>query len=53
MLKLAETLPVKTRLPHAAWALAGLLTLYSMVSSLVVDVQAVSDRAIRSAEQPK
>ena len=34
MLKIVGTLPVKTRLPFAAWALAGLVTLVSLVSSL-------------------
>ena len=34
MLKIVGTLPVKTRLPFAAWALAGLVTLFSMVTSL-------------------
>jgi hypothetical protein len=29
------TLPVRTRLPTLAWALAGLVTLFSMVSSLM------------------
>jgi hypothetical protein len=34
MLKIVGTLPVKTRLPFAAWALAGLVTLVSLVNSL-------------------
>ena len=34
MLKIVGTLPVKTRLPFAAWALAGLVTLFSIVTSL-------------------
>ena len=34
MFKIVGTLPVKTRLPFAAWALAGLVTLFSMVTSL-------------------
>ena len=34
MFKIAGTLPVKTRLPFAAWALAGLATLFSLVTSL-------------------
>jgi hypothetical protein len=34
MFKIVGTLPVKTRLPYAAWALAGLVTLFSMVTSL-------------------
>ena len=34
MRKIAGSLPVKTRVPLAAWVLAGLVTLFSMVSSL-------------------
>jgi hypothetical protein len=34
MFKIVGTLPVKTRLPFAAWALARLVTLFSTVSSL-------------------
>ena len=34
MFKIVGTLPVKTRLPFAAWALAGLVTLFSLVTSL-------------------
>ena len=34
MFKIVGTLPVKTRLPYAAWVLAGLVTLFSMVTSL-------------------
>jgi hypothetical protein len=34
MFKTVGTLPVKTRLPFAAWALAGLVTLFSLVTSL-------------------
>jgi len=34
MFKIVRTLPVKTRLPFAAWALAGLVTLLSLVNSL-------------------
>jgi hypothetical protein len=34
MFKIVGTLPVKTRLPFAAWALAGLVTLFSIVTSL-------------------
>ena len=30
-----ETLPVKTRLPLAAWVFAGLVTLFSLVSTLM------------------
>jgi hypothetical protein len=34
MFKIVGPLPVKTRLPLAAWALAGLVTLFSIVTSL-------------------
>jgi hypothetical protein len=34
MLKIVGTHSVKTRLPFAAWALAGLVTLFSLVTSL-------------------
>ena len=35
MFKIVGTLPVKTRLPLAAWALAGLVTLFSLVTSQI------------------
>jgi hypothetical protein len=35
MCKITETVQVKTRLPLAAWALAGLVTLFSLASTLV------------------
>jgi hypothetical protein len=35
MLKTVATLPVKTRLPLGAWALAGLVTLFSIINSLM------------------
>jgi hypothetical protein len=34
MFKIVGTLPVKTRLPFAAWVLAGLVILFSLVTSL-------------------
>ena len=34
MARIVENLPVKTRLPLEAWALAGLVTLFSLVCSL-------------------
>jgi hypothetical protein len=34
MFKIVGTLPVKTRLPLMAWVLAGLVTLFSLVTSL-------------------
>ncbi len=35
MLRIANTIPVRTRLPLAAWVGAGIATLLSMVFSLV------------------
>jgi hypothetical protein len=35
MFKIVGTLPVKTRLPFVAWFLAGLVTLFSLVTSQV------------------
>lgn len=35
MVKITGGIPVKTRLPVTAWVLAGLITLFSMVSSFV------------------
>jgi hypothetical protein len=35
MLKIPKTLPVRTRLPLAAWAVAGLVALFSLMSTLV------------------
>ena len=46
MFKIVGTLPVKTRLPFAAWALAGLVTLFSMVTSLAD----VSDSIVQAAK---
>jgi hypothetical protein len=34
MFKIVGTLPVKTRLPLVAWVVAGLVTLFSFVTSL-------------------
>jgi hypothetical protein len=34
MFKIVGTLPVKTRLPFTAWALGGLVTLFSLVTTL-------------------
>ena len=34
MFKIVGTLPVKTRLPFVAWVLAGLVTLFSLGTSL-------------------
>ena len=49
MIKRAGSVPVKTRLPLTAWVLAGLVTLFSMVSSLV-HVTA-SNQALSLSEQ--
>ena len=35
MTKIAHSLPVRTRLPLAAWAVAALVTLFSLASSLL------------------
>jgi hypothetical protein len=35
MIRIANTVPVRTRLPLAAWVGAGIATLLSIVSSLV------------------
>jgi hypothetical protein len=35
MIRIVESLPVRTRLPLEAWALAGLVTLFSLVCSLI------------------
>ena len=48
------SLPVKTRVPLAAWALAGLLTLLSIVSSLVhVVADPGRDLAASASEQAR
>jgi hypothetical protein len=33
MIKLPNTIPVRTRLPLSAWAIAALVTIFSLVSS--------------------
>ena len=48
MFKIAGTPPVKTRLPFAAWALAGLVTLFSLVTSLTQ----VSSPMVQAAKPP-
>jgi hypothetical protein len=50
MIKIAGTIPVKSRLPISAWFLAALVTLFSFVSSLM-HVGTMSDQAISVAEQ--
>jgi hypothetical protein len=52
MLKRAETLPVKTRLPRAAWILAGAVTLLSLMSSLLAEVQVASPHILASIAPP-
>ena len=50
MIKITGSVPVKTRLPLTAWVLAGLVTLFSMVSSLV-HVTPASNQAVSLSEQ--
>ena len=51
MLKTPPTLPVRTRIPLAGWAVAAVVTLYSLMSSLVFATPP-SDHAMPRAEQP-
>ena len=50
MIKIAGSVPVKTRLPLTAWVFAGLVTLFSVVSSLV-HVTPASNQALSVSEQ--
>jgi hypothetical protein len=56
MVKIA-TVRVKTRVPLTAWVVAGVMTLFSIVSSLVqiapasIAIQALSEQAPRPAKQ--
>jgi hypothetical protein len=50
MFKIVGTLPVKTRLPSVAWALAGLVTLFSIANSLVKFVGACQQLNCRGSE---
>jgi hypothetical protein len=50
MLRIPGTPPVKTRLPVAAWAIAGLVTLFSLMSTLL-HPSTPSHRAMPQAEQ--
>jgi len=50
MRKISGTLPVKTRLPVAAWAVAGVVTLFSLISTLL-HVPVPSQHALPQAEQ--
>ena len=49
MLKIPETLPVRTRIPLAVWAVAAVVTLFSLTSSLLH--LPASNHALPSAEQ--
>ena len=49
MLKIASTLPLKTRIPFAAWALAGLITIFSLLTSLVSPTYNYAEQASISA----
>jgi hypothetical protein len=50
MLRIPGTPPVKTRLPAAAWAIAGVVTLFSLMST-VLHLPAPSHHAMPQAEQ--
>lgn len=49
MFRIVGSLPVRTRLPLEAWALAGLVALFSLVSSLLH--MSAADHARPSIEQ--
>jgi hypothetical protein len=49
MFKIAGTLPVKTRLPFVAWALAGLVTIFSLVTSFEIPTFNHAEQANTSA----
>ena len=49
MFKIAGTLPVKTRLPFVAWALAGLVTIFSLVTSFEIPTFNHPEQASTSA----
>jgi hypothetical protein len=50
MLKIPGAPPVRTRIPLAAWAVAAIVTLFSLMSSLL-HTHTSSDHALPSAEQ--
>ena len=50
MLRIEGTPPVKTRLPVAAWAIAGLVALFSLMST-VLHLPVPSHHAMPQAEQ--
>jgi hypothetical protein len=43
MIKIPDTVPVKTRLPASAWAIAALVTLFSLASTVARFPQASQD----------
>jgi hypothetical protein len=51
MLNIPPTIPVRTRLPLAAWAVAAVVTLFSLMSSLLQQAPAPFSHAMPSAEQ--
>ena len=51
MIKILGSVPVKTRVPLAAWAFAGLLTLFSIASSLLHFVAGPADLSASALEQ--
>ena len=51
MFKIVGTLPVKTRLPFAAWALAGLVTIFSLMTSFVIPTFNHAEQASTSAPE--
>ena len=54
MFKIVGTLPVKTRLPPVAWVLAGLVTLFSLVTSLTqVSGPLVQERSRKRLTMPR
>lgn len=50
MLKIQGTIPVRTRLPFAAWAVAGVVALCSVLSSYM-HAPVPSNHAMPNAEQ--
>jgi hypothetical protein len=55
MLKISGTIPVKTRLPAAAWAVASAVTLFSLLSTLMHPATPTDEtmpRAERTAPAP-
>ena len=51
MFKIAGTLPVKTRLPFVAWALAGLVTIFSLVTSFEIPTFNHAEQADTSGDR--